>query len=266
MITRLAARFGKTGLALAALTILLAACHTTIADRPGGSGDNEGAEAGGAEGISGQAGQPGQPGEHGEPGDSGTPVRGSGNVISEARSVNGFASVSLRGSAQLLIDQSGTESLTVEAEDNLLPHLISEVTDGRLNMGPEPGYSIQATKPIIFRLSVKTLNRVAASGSGEIQAKNLKGDDLVFSQSGSFRITAQGSETHSQLTVSGSGDYNGENLDSADVAIDISGSGRAVARASSKLNIKISGSGSVEYLGNPGVNQEISGSGTVRKR
>jgi len=193
-------------------------------------------------------------------------LKGSGNVVTESRLAAGFDSVEFRGSAQLLIDQSGTESLSVEAEDNLLPHLISEVKGSQLSLGPESGYSIQATKPIVFRLTVKSLKEVTAAGSGEIQAKNLKSDNLAFNQSGSLRITAQGSATRSQLTVSGSGEYNGESLDSADVGIDISGSGQAVVRASSKLSIRISGSGSVEYIGDPNVSQEIGGSGTVRKR
>ncbi len=59
-------------------------------------------------------------------------VRGSGTVASQVRNVRNFHAISLHTSGRLIIEETGTESLTIEAEDNLLPYLTSEVRDHRL--------------------------------------------------------------------------------------------------------------------------------------
>src|SRR5918996_729619 len=45
--------------------------------------------------------------------------RGSGNVITQTREVSGFDAVNVEYPAQVLIQQGSTESLKIEAEDNL---------------------------------------------------------------------------------------------------------------------------------------------------
>src|SRR5262249_24541080 len=52
-------------------------------------------------------------------------VRGSGNVKSESRDVRDFDRVGVSGVGTLTITQGSTESLTIQAEDNLLPLLRS---------------------------------------------------------------------------------------------------------------------------------------------
>ena len=51
---------------------------------------------------------------------------GSGNVVKETREARDFDSVSLTGIGALIIQQTGEESLTIEADDNILPLLTSE--------------------------------------------------------------------------------------------------------------------------------------------
>ena len=44
----------------------------------------------------------------------------------------GFYKVLIKTSGNLHIDQTGTDSLTIEADDNILPLLTSDVSDGTL--------------------------------------------------------------------------------------------------------------------------------------
>jgi hypothetical protein len=55
-------------------------------------------------------------------------TRGSGQLTTESRPVSGFTKVELSGTGELTIEQTGTESLTISAEDNILPRLTSEVS------------------------------------------------------------------------------------------------------------------------------------------
>src|SRR5687767_1144824 len=54
-------------------------------------------------------------------------VDGSGNVVVEQREVSGFSAVSMSGFGELIIQQTGKESLSITADDNLLPLLTSKV-------------------------------------------------------------------------------------------------------------------------------------------
>src|SRR5687767_3061958 len=138
---------------------------------------------------------------------SGDNVTGSGNLKTEERAVSGFDRVSIQGIGELQIEQSGEESLTIEAEDNLLPLLVSEVEGSRLKLGIRPNSSISATKPIIYRLQVKSLNGIDGSGSVTIDAVGLDADRLEVGLSGTVKSVLAGTATAQVVTISGSGEF-----------------------------------------------------------
>ena len=195
-----------------------------------------------------------------------TEVIGSGNVIAESRPVAGFNRVRLRGSGNLLLEQTGVESLTIEAEDNILPLLRSDVENGELILGLKPGTGIVTHKPIVFKLTVKELGGIEASGSGSIDVKGLSTDRFSLDGSGSSEVGVEGRADEVDVSISGSGDYNGESLTSRRARVTVSGSADVVVNATEALDVQISGSGNVLYVGNPSVTERVSGSGSVERR
>jgi hypothetical protein len=193
-------------------------------------------------------------------------TKGSGRVVAETREVGGFTKVELSGSGELTIEKTGTESLSVSAEDNLLPQLTSDVSGDTLTLGTKPNTSILPTKPITYSLTVKDLTGIAVSGSGSVQVSNLMTNSLRTKISGSGTITASGAVNDQDVDISGSGHYQAEQMTSKAVKAQISGSGTASVLASDLLDVKISGSGTLTYSGNPQVTQEISGSGKLIKK
>jgi hypothetical protein len=212
-------------------------------------------------------------------------VNGSGTVRSEARAVRDFAGVDLSGTGTLVITQGATESLTIEAEDNILAVLTSEARGDTLQLGVEEGTSIRPTKPIRYTLAVKNLAEVELSGSGRIEIGALRterlavrisgsGDvtlggltatTLAVTVSGSGDIAATGAVTRQEIRVSGSGSYAAEGLASKEARVSASGNGRATVRVADTLDVKISGSGDIAYIGNPRVATDISGAGKVNR-
>jgi hypothetical protein len=193
-------------------------------------------------------------------------TRGSGQVATASRPVSGFTKVELSGMGELTIEKTGTDSLTISAEDNILPRLTSEISGDTLTLGTEPNTSIVPTKPITYSLTVKDLSGLAVSGSGNIQVANLTAAALSIKISGSGTITAGGNVNDQDLEISGSGHYRAEQLTSKTVKAAISGSGTAGVVATDALDVKISGSGTLTYSGNPQIKQEISGSGKLIKK
>jgi hypothetical protein len=193
-------------------------------------------------------------------------VRGSGNASSEPREVSGFSQVRLDGTGDVTLEQSGTESLSVEADDNILPLLETTVRNGVLHLAIKSNVNLQPARPIRYHVTVKQLTGLGISGSGSVHATGIDAGDLEAEISGSGSATLAGRADNVELRVSGSGSYHAAGLKCKTVRVSISGSGGATVNASDRLEANVSGSGSVHYAGDPAVTKHISGSGSVTRR
>lgn len=217
----------------------------------------------------------------------GSLIVGSGRVSTESRNVSNFNAVSLSGVGDLMIAQGETEALTVEAEDNLLPYIKTEVRNGTLSIGVDNrgGPTLPTpTRPVRYNLTVKNLQSVDLSGAGRIQSARLKSDNLKIGISGAGSVTfdqveatsvtstlsgagglkVSGAVTNQSATLSGVGGYDAPELSSKSASVMVSGVGGATVWASESLDVTISGAGSVSYYGNPRVQQSKSGAGSVK--
>ena len=192
-------------------------------------------------------------------------ARGSGKPATESRDVSGFTAVELAGSGKLDIEQTGTESLTVTADDNLLQYLVSEVQGGKLILRTQQGVSINPTVDVVYKLTVGKLNAISLAGSGTVDARRIATDSLKTSLAGSGDFTLSGQADEHEISVAGSGSVQGADLKSKSVKINIAGSGDVVVAASEKLDVDVAGAGSVEYIGDPVVSKRVLGSGSVKK-
>ena len=193
-------------------------------------------------------------------------VGGSGEVRTETRQVTGFTAIDLAGSGEVTVEQGDSESLTIEADENVLPRLTSEVSDSTLKLDKKRGITLGIKGPIRYRVTLKDLTGLIVSGSGSVRAERLTLQALRVDISGSGTVSLSGSAVEQDIQVSGSGRYEAASLPSQKVTADISGSGAVAVTVSRELTIDISGSGTVTYSGDPTVQQSVSGSGKVIKK
>ncbi|MGZ9234987.1 MAG: GIN domain-containing protein [Anaerolineales bacterium] len=211
--------------------------------------------------------------------------RGSGNVVSSTCEVSGFDAVSVEYPAQVLIKQGNTESLKIEAEDNLLPNLKTQVQNGTLEIfyRREGNKHVNPTKPVKITIVVKDVDEVDFSSAGELIIENLETDrldvslsgagnvdldqisvkELTLSLSGAGSANASGTADSLDLSISGFGDFKGEDLHDKTAQVSISGAGSATVWVDEDLTAQVSGAGSVSYYGSPSVSRQISGVGGV---
>ncbi len=197
---------------------------------------------------------------------SGATTQGSDETASESRDVSGFEEVELRGVGNLSIQQGDSESLTVEAEEDVLPKIRTKVKNNRLIIGPKRNTTIDTTKPIIYELTVKDLSALEVSGPGDVEAEDISTDELAVKINGTGDVEVSGETDSQNVEISGSGDYQAEDLESEQAEVDVVGTGSAIVNVSDELDAKVSGTGSVEYVGDPTVNQDVSGTGEVSER
>ena len=196
--------------------------------------------------------------------DGGAGLRGSGDVTTEERDVSGFDRIVLEGAGGLLVDVGGRASLAIEAEDNLLPLLTSEVRASTLELGTSD--PISPTRPITYTIGVPSLAGVSITGSGDAVVPDLDCGTLDIVVSGVGRFDLGGSCDRLDVSISGAADLDAADLTVATAAIEISGAGDAIVHATDDLRVSISGTGSVEYAGDPATEIDIDGAGTVRRR
>ena len=192
---------------------------------------------------------------------------GSGKVVTESRTISGVNAVVATGSGTLVVEQGDVESLTITADDNILPLLTSTVLGGKLTLGTRPNSSFSTRSDIVYKVTVKTLNEVGISGSANGTVTGVKADTFKVVLTGSGNLTASGSAAAQDIMTSGSGNFHGDALTGAKVNAKTSGSGNITVNVSEELNANTSGSGNVYYMGNPTtVNPTSSGSGNVTRK
>src|SRR5215210_7026208 len=206
--------------------------------------------------------------------------RGSGNVVTETREVSGFRAIEIDYPAQVFIKQGSQESLEIQAEDNILPRLKTQVRNGTLEISykRENGKHVNPTKTVKIMIVVKDLTSVDFTSAGELTVEKLKTDNLDVSLSGAGNLkldsiqvnglsvnlsgagsmSASGVANNLDLNISGFGDFKGADLHGKIARVNISGAGSATVWADEDLMAGISGAGSIDYYGSASVTKQIS--------
>ncbi len=127
------------------------------------------------------------------------PTLGSRNLISETRAVSGYQRVDVSGAGTLEIIQDGTESLSIETDDNMMQYVTSEVRGGTLYVGLDSKLRALLPSKLSLSLHVKDLSGINSSGSWEVRSAEIKTVDLDIDVSGSGKVTVD------SLTVGKSG-------------------------------------------------------------
>lgn len=190
---------------------------------------------------------------------------GSGPLATESRAVQGFTGVSVSDAGHLIVRQTGVESLEITAEESLLPLIRSEVVNGTLVLGFAPGVSVATAHEIQYRLTVRDLTGLEASGASRVEILDLSTPQLGTVLSGASSLRASGVATHHAVVLSGASRCEGPDLQSRVVTSTLSGASYALVRVSDSLTTVASGASTLEYYGDPILVTDVSGGSVVRR-
>ncbi|SFO14147.1 Putative auto-transporter adhesin, head GIN domain [Chitinophaga sp. YR627] len=214
-------------------------------------------------------------------------LKGSGNVSTETRSINGsYGKVALKGSMDVEFTQGPAQAAIIEADDNILPYIELNVHDDELVVDLKDDVSIKSHHGIKIKITAPDVYQLSLAGSGNIVVTNtlentepvrfkltgagnvvaaVNSPKVIASSAGSGDIKLTGETKDLEVSMAGSGNFEGSELHTENTKVTIAGSGNADVHASVKLNAKIVGSGDVGYKGSPEVTSSIAGSGSVHK-
>jgi hypothetical protein len=207
-------------------------------------------------------------------------IRGNGNVISELRNPGAFSSVKVNNSIDIYITEGSSNSITVKADENLLPIISTVVSNGVLEISNSRSY--QNAEVLEVHLTMENIDKLSSTGSGDIYCEGVSGNNvqILLNGSGDFngdfniknlqlKLNGSGDADVSgvrgalQIYISGSGDVEAESLQLESCVIKIMGSGDIKLKGSAaKLTVKQTGSGDVNAYNLKAVDVTISNSGS----
>jgi hypothetical protein len=212
-------------------------------------------------------------------------IYGDGHIITKDASVGSFNSVDVSGALEVHITQGTSNSVKIEADQNLLD-LIEVFTDGNtLVARTRNGYNLQPSRRIVVYVAAPEFKGIDVSGASKIIADNtISGTDMHIGASGASHISMEvsgskissdlsgasslslkGQATDFDLEASGASHSNCYDLVAENAFIDLSGASSAEITANKSLRAEASGASHVRYKGNASVNSNTSGAGSVKR-
>jgi hypothetical protein len=192
-------------------------------------------------------------------------VRGSGAMKTETRDVSGFSAIDVSGAFEVEIVAQKDFSVEVEADDNLLELIKTEVDGDTLKIRSEK--SIKSGSPLKIRISAPNIESLDLSGASKINLVNLSSDSLHLDSSGASKIKIEGTTKTFEVEMSGASKLDAENLKAENVSVDSSGASSAYVYVTGELKADLSGATNVTYSGSPkNVQKKISGASSVKEK
>jgi len=212
-------------------------------------------------------------------------VRGNGNVISQDRDIENFTSVSASSGLDVFVKQGDAISLRVDADDNIIDLIITEVKDGKLiiktseNIRRAKKKSIYLTLIDIDKLSVSAgcdfvsetviksdILKISVSSGADVDLQ-LDIEKLKCSVSSGADVDLLGKANHFEASASSGSDLVADGLISQSCQVHASSGGDVSVNAQKSINAKATSGGDIHYFGSPAeVNVKSTSGGDINKR
>lgn len=198
-----------------------------------------------------------------------TIITGNGTVKTQDRQVLPFHAIKVSGGIDVVLSQGKELKLQVEADENLISQIRTEVKDGVLKIYSEG--SIRNAHTMKVHLTFQELDAITASGGCDIVSKqklnfatlkmdisggcdiefNCKADNLVCTQSGGCDVALSGEAQMGTFKVTGGCDLKAAEFRLKNCKIDASGGSDVTVNVTGELTITATGASDVTYYGKP---------------
>jgi uncharacterized protein YxeA len=212
-------------------------------------------------------------------------VRGDGEIVKKERTASSFDGIRVSTGIDVYLKQGDSESITVEADENLHEYIMTEVRDGVLHVYTD--VNIREAKMKRVYVTMKEVRSLKTSSAGDIIGETpIKGENFEIgaSSAGDIKIEIYGKVVEVDISSSGNVKLSGEaetlnaDLSSAgdleaygfkvkEADVNVSSAGDAQLNVSEKLVARASSAGDISYQGNPKfVDARASSAGGIHNR
>jgi hypothetical protein len=192
-------------------------------------------------------------------------VKGNGNVQSETREVRDFKAVDVSGVFQVEIVAQKDFDVRVEADENLLQYIKTEVNGGVLEISTSK--RIKSSSGLKVRISAPDINKLEVSGVAKVTVSDLKNNGLELETSGASKVNLAGETDKLVVDVSGASNIDAEDLKTRAASVDASGASKVSVFATESVRTDASGASRITYSGGAtDVVKKTSGASSVSEK
>ncbi len=193
-------------------------------------------------------------------------TKGNKNVIKEERSVGSFTGIEVGGAFNVYLTQEDKSTLFIEADDNLMDQITTEVINNILEIGSKNIRN--ATKLNIF-ISTPAIESLDISGAATIKSENtlqsetlsidasgasradlkLSVTELIIDASGASHVNLAGNAESQTIDASGAAEIDASQLQTKSTTAEASGAANVSVYATEKVDRETSGAGSIRVVG-----------------
>jgi hypothetical protein len=189
------------------------------------------------------------------------PLKGDGKISVDHRQISNFTSLEAAG-AFVVQWSSGPPSLTVTADQNLLPHIRTRVSGDLLKIDTDT--PIVPTRRVTIVVSSGALTRVDLAGAVALTASRVTSAAFLLTATGASTINVDGNVSELNVELTGASRLNAATLNSKSANVTLTGASSADIAVKESLKATITGAGVLAYSGQPGsVEKQITGAGTL---
>jgi len=191
-------------------------------------------------------------------------IQGNGHIKTDERPISAFANIDVRG-AFTVEWQSGSPTLRIITDENLLPYIDSNVSGDTLHLRTRE--QIRPTHGIRVVISSPTRVGARISGAVKLTAKQLSGPRFALEARGASRVALGGNIDELLADMTGASELAASALQTKTAEISTTGAGNAEIAVTETLKVAITGAGKVQYSGNPAtIEKHVTGAGSIRRK
>lgn len=210
-------------------------------------------------------------------------IKGNGKVVSEERAISAdFDAINVQQGINLYVTQGKPTNISVEADENILDLLTTEVKNNELNIYFEK--NVYRAKARNVYLTTETISKISASSGASVKSENTiqtTSLDLDASSGSTMKIHTNASEIKSEsssgsnITIFGKSknitanarsgsSIKATELTTENASAQVSSGANIDVNVTQKISAEASSGGSIDYVGNPKVvDKETSSGGSV---
>src|SRR5438046_195521 len=191
-------------------------------------------------------------------------IRGNGHIKTEERQVGGFANIDA-GGAFAIEWQTGTPSVQVTTDENLLPYIKNNVSGNTLHLRTRE--HVWPTHGIKVVISSPTRAGAKLRGAVKLTANQLSGSTFAIESKGASEVSLSGNIERLLVDMTGASQLTADGLQTKTAEISTTGAGDANVAVTDALKVVITGAGRVTYSGNPPtIEKHITGAGSIQRK
>lgn len=188
---------------------------------------------------------------------------GSGKIVSQTRDVEECSGLTVQNIGEIYLTHDNTQSIRIEADDNIIDQVISGKENNALVIGLKNGSYSNVT--LRAYVSLKTIESITITGAGKVTAQNsLICDNLNIVINGAGNVNIMGSGNYMYCFINGAGNVMAKDFSIPKCTAMVNGAGNITITATEALNATVNGAGNIFYYGNPpDVTTSITGVGQI---